>query len=96
MACQFSRLFSAPFRIQGPFLILNSKIANCSTFNGFKMPIAFTRCSSALHRVVSRSAYSPCAVRPYSSYVFQGQPLQSPLKFPFPHPPHPTTFSTLY
>ncbi|OBT61778.1 hypothetical protein VE03_09076 [Pseudogymnoascus sp. 23342-1-I1] len=36
------------------------------------MPIAFTRCGRVLHRVVARSAYSPCAaVRPYSSYVFQ-------------------------
>ncbi|OBT87941.1 hypothetical protein VE02_04544 [Pseudogymnoascus sp. 03VT05] len=35
------------------------------------MPIAFTRCGSALHRVVARSAYSPCAARSYSSYVFQ-------------------------
>ncbi|KFX96568.1 hypothetical protein V490_03275, partial [Pseudogymnoascus sp. VKM F-3557] len=35
------------------------------------MSIAFTRCGNALHRVVARSAYSPCAARSYSSYVFQ-------------------------
>ncbi|OBT99863.1 hypothetical protein VE01_01992 [Pseudogymnoascus verrucosus] len=35
------------------------------------MPITFTRCGSALHRVVARSAYSPCAARSYSNYVFQ-------------------------
>ncbi|ELR05512.1 hypothetical protein GMDG_07434 [Pseudogymnoascus destructans 20631-21] len=35
------------------------------------MPIAFIRCGSTIHRIVARSAYSPCAALSYSSYVFQ-------------------------
>ena len=47
------------------------------------MPIAFRRCSNALHRVVARSIYSPCAARSYSSYAFQGRSPSPSLKFPF-------------
>lgn len=58
------------------------------------MSMASTRCGSALHRVVSRRAYSPCVSRPYSSYVFQGPSPQSPLGFQFAHASHPITFTS--